>query len=222
MAVHVRRQFWLSICGAIATFLLGLVALFITYWALQTFMFFVLLAFGRADWFINLREYFVWGAMGLLFVAYWRADWQHLENLQFESRGRLMTARVAALATGSPFLTLAAGPKTAHSFVKVLSSIVLIGPALWGTSLRLLARARRLKRLDVGLTAKILAVALKAGRKVPFSDLVERDPNADWERILPALFAVDGIVLIRSEPAGVTVTDDLRNQIAEWRSQQQD
>jgi hypothetical protein len=177
------------------------------------------------DWLVptpTAKETATWIVLGLLFVGYFTANWQHLENLEFESRGRLFTARLAGLAAGSPILNLAAGPKTAHSFVKVISATVLLGPGLVVTSWRMLVRAKRLFLLDTAACAKPIAAVLKAGRKVPLADLADKHSHVEWERVLPQLCLIDGVVILRSEPVGVAITDGLRETIAEWRAAQRD
>jgi hypothetical protein len=218
---HVRQQTILSILGAIGALLLGLVVLAVTYFVLQGILYFLTVSFG-----MSLRTAGVavptaaWIIMALLFVAYFFADWEHLEDLQFESRGRLLTARIAAYGFGSPFLTLAAGPKTAHSFVKVISTITLAGPGLLGTSWRLVRRAVRLQRLDREAIAAVIATSLKSGAKVPLSEVADRHPQADWERTVPDLSLIDGVVFLRGPPVAVTLTDGFRERIAAWRERQ--
>ena len=175
---HARRHGWLSIAGSAASLLGGIVVLYITYWFVTMLMWMVF------DWLVptpTAKATATWIVLGLLFVGYFTANWQHLENLEFESRGRLFTARLAGLAAGSSFLNLAAGPKTAHSFVKVISATLLLGPGLVVTSWRLLVRAKRLFLLDTAACAKPIAAVLKAGRKVPLEDLAVVGDDATLE-----------------------------------------
>jgi hypothetical protein len=216
---HAVRHAWLSIAGSAASLLGGIVVLYITYWFVTLLMWMVF------DWLVpspEAKATATWIVLGLLFVGYFTANWQHLENLEFESRGKLFTARLAGLAAGSPFLNLAAGPKTAHSFVKVISATVLLGPGLVVTSWRLLVRAKRLFLLDTAACAKPIAAVLKAGRKVPLDDLADKHPHIDWEQVLPQLCLIDGVVILRSEPVGVAITDGLRDTIGVWRAAHKD
>jgi hypothetical protein len=209
----------LSVAGSVASLLCGIVVLFITYWLV------LMLMWMFFDWLApspHAKTMATWIVMGLLFVAYGTANWQHLDNLQFESRGRLWSARMAGNITGSSFMNLAAGPQTAHSFVKIISVTLLLGPGLVVTCGRLLVRALRLTRLDTESCAKLIAAVLKAARKVPLEELAEKHPQVDWERILPQLCLIDGVVILRSEPVGVVITDGLRETIAEWRGRRED
>jgi hypothetical protein len=215
---YVRQQTLLGLAGAVASLLCGIVVLFITYWLVLMLMWLFF------DWLApssQSKTMATWIVMGLLFVAYGTANWQHLDNLQFESRGRLCSARVAGNITGSSFMNLAAGPQTAHSFVKIISVTLLLGPGLVVTCGRLLVRTLRLARLDTDACARLIAAVLKAGRKVPLEELAGKHPNVDWERVLPQLCLIDGVVILRSEPVGVVVTDGLREAIAEWRGRRE-
>ena len=216
---QVRRQTLLSLTGSVASLLSGIVVLFITYWFVLMLMW---LFFGWLAPSPESKTIATWIVMGLLFVGYGTANWQHLENLEFESRGRLWSARMAGYASGSSFMNLAAGPQTAHSFVKVISVTLLLGPGLVVTSVRLVIRALQLTKLDTDSCAKLIAAVLKAGHKVPLEDLAEKHPHVDWEEILPQLCLIDGVVILRSEPVGVVLTDGLRETIAEWREKRED
>jgi hypothetical protein len=220
---YVRHQSMLSVLGAIGALLLGFVVLAVTYFVLQGILYFLTVSFG-----MSLRTAGVvvpigtWILLALLFVANWLADREHLENLQFESRGRLLTARVAAFGFGSPFLALAAGPKTAHSFVKVISTITLAGPGLIGTSWQLVRRAVRLQRLDREAIAAVIATSLKSGAKVLLGEVADRHPEVDWERTVPELSMIDGVVLLHGPPAAVTLTDGFRERMTEWRARRRE
>jgi hypothetical protein len=215
---YIRQQTLLSVVGAIAALMAGVVVLVVTYFVLQGLLYFLTVSFGMS---LQTAGVVVpattWIILALLFVAYRFADWGHLEDLQFESRGRLLTARVAAYGLGSPFLSLAAGPKTAHSFVKVISAIALAGPGLLATSRQLVRRVLQLRQSDREAMARLIAVSLKSGAKVELAEAADRNPESDWERVVRDLSLIDGIVILRGPPAAVTLTDGFRERIAEWR-----
>jgi hypothetical protein len=156
-----------------------------------------------------------------LFVAYLFADWEHLEDLQFESRGPRQKARLVARGFGSPWLAWAAGPRSAHSFVKIISTLALAGPGLLATSWQLVRRAVQMQRCDRAAMAGVVAAALKSGSKVELGDAANRNPQSNWEQVIPDFALIDGVVLLQGPPAAVTLTDGFRERIAEWRERRQ-
>lgn len=215
----IRHQTLLGIAGAIAALIGGIVVLIITYGVLRGILFFLGVSFGIS---LSYASGIAWFILALLFVAYLFADFEHLEDLQFESRGRLITARLVARGFGSPWLGLMAGPKSAHSFVKVISMLALAGPGLLATSWQLVRRAWRLQQSNREATAWVIATSLRSGAKVELASAADQHPDANWERVIPELCLIDGVVLLQGPPAAVTLTDGFRERIAEWRDRRQE
>ncbi len=220
---YTRQQTILSVAGAVGALLAGIVVLVVTYYLLQGILYFLTVSFG-----MSLRTAAVavpvltWSLMALLFVAYAWADWDHLQKLEVESRGRVLTARIAAHGLGSPFLALAAGPRTAHAFVKVISTFTLAGPALLATSWRLMRCSLQWQRCDREAMTELIARSLKSGGKVNLAEVIDEHPQVDWERVLPDLSRVDGVVFLHGPPAAVTLTDGFRDRISEWRQRRRE
>lgn len=208
------KQHRLRIVGGVASIGLSLVVLLITYYLVRFFLWFSFSWLLGTGWGLTFGA---WMVMALLFVAYFTANYQELEELQFESKGKLVTARVASYVSGNSFLALAAGPETMHSFVKVLSVTILAGPALLFNGLRLFQSAAKLKQLDVEMTATTLRRLAKAGTKIPLGDLLENVPDANPVTLIDSMQQIDGVIIRRGENSGMYLTEPLQLELGRAR-----
>jgi hypothetical protein len=190
------------------------VTLLITYWILYVVMAFfsmtVLTDFAVGQWAPLV-------GIVVLFVLQVIVRQRDLEDYKFEGGSRQTMALVAARATGFGMLALAAGPQTAISFGKLCLSILLIGPALFFGGLRLAARAWRLSKLDVERCAPILATLYSDDRKFPFQELMDRHRAEAPERALPQLADLGGVLFRTSDPPGLSLSAELREEIRAGR-----
>ena len=154
-----------------------------------------------------------WVGLAVLFVLYFITDQRSLEKLEFESGERQLASRVASRLTGGGFGGLAAGPKTMGSFVKVLSSILLIGPALTAGCLRLLRDVWLLLRIDPDLLAKGLLQLAKSQQRVPLSAMAKDLSESQAKSLMTHLSLVDGVVIRGGKNAGLTLTDALLKEL---------
>jgi hypothetical protein len=204
-----RQRMLRSLAGALAVFLAGLAVLWLTWWAIFGITWFVLLSFSISSTIVSV---ITWIVFGLLFVAYFTANWERLERAEFESPSRLRVARAAAQLADSPFLALA-GPKTMGTFVRAVSIIALVGPGMVMTSWKLLQQAGAAWRASPERVAEVLRTLATAGARLPLEDLTRLDPSDRMPTTFAAVRLFDGITLRSSEPVGLVMHDSLRNKI---------
>ena len=105
-------------------------------------------------------------------------------------------------------------PNTLHSGIKIITDCLYSGPRVAGFGFRTMARARRLRRIDVGNCGAVLTLLVFAGRKMGFqeiSDALGEGFNPAW--IFPQIADVEGVLFLKAEPAGLTLTQELRDEI---------
>lgn len=197
--------------GSVGTLACAILTLIVTWWASWIFLAMVL-------WVFNLDDYCTIGAwiiLGLLFVSHLTVNRQHLENLKFdeESPG-LVAAQFAVHVAGYGSLGLfLTGPNTARSQVKVISQILLIGPAMVGLVWRLARASIAAWGMEVSTVAVGLSELLMAEKRVSVDELVKKSATLHPPRFLRQLLLVDGVILLTSNDPAVTLTDSLRSEI---------
>ncbi|MFN7141641.1 MAG: J domain-containing protein [Limisphaerales bacterium] len=98
-------------------------------------------------------------------------------------------------------------------FSKIIADFLLIGPRLLGFTGSLFWRALRLCRLDYWRCAQILEALLRKGRRISFVELEQVVPDANRFHVFDQLKDIDGVVFLLSEPAGVSLVQDLRTEL---------
>lgn len=209
VAKFLARRAANCLLGAMVTFLAALAVLWLTWQLIHITLWFVLLSFSPPMVVITVST---WVIFALLFVAYATANRTRLEQLEFDSPTRLRMARATAIFADSPFLALA-GPKTAGSFVKIVSVILLIGPGILMTSWKLLQQAFAAWRGSPAQVAKVLETLATAGARLSLEDLSRVDPTDGVLTTFQAVRLFDGVILRSSAPVGLVVTDSLRDDI---------
>ena len=216
----VHRSSLLAILGAVGLAIAGALAVYITFWAFYVALWSwvpkaAYFGLGRNQ---DTAKTFAWVLVGLTFLGRLTFFRRHLDNYEFETGSvRRTISLTSARATGHSLLALAAGPKTALSFLKLLASLLCIGPAILHQALDLVILAVRLRRLDTASCAPIIAALYKADKKVSFDELFRKVPVADPSAVLAQLQHLDGVVFRTSDPPGLSLAGHLREEIDDWR-----
>ena len=206
-----QRRAMLLAMGAIGASVCAIPVLIVTWWAIFLIACLVLFPFDLESYCLAV----VWVVFALLFVAHQTTNREHLENLKFdeESPGLAaveFAADVAGFSSLGLFLT---GPNTARSQVKVISMVLLVGPAMLGQSWRLARAAIAAWRIDVSTVGVGLAELLIAEKRVPIDDLVRKAATLYPQRFLREMLLVDGVIVLTSADPALTLTDSLRSEI---------
>jgi hypothetical protein len=77
-----------------------------------------------------------------------------------------------------------------------------------------MAKANRLRRLDVGNCGAVLTLLFAAGRKMGFQEITDAlGEGFDPAWVFPQMTDLDGVLYLKTEPAGLTLTQELRDAI---------
>jgi hypothetical protein len=211
VAKFLTRRALLCFLGAIGTTLAAAAVLWLTWQVIYFILWFLLLSFSlpSSATAVSASTWVIWG---LLFVAYFTANWQRLEKLEFESTAKLRTARIAAILTDSPFLALT-GPKTVGSFVKVVSVIALVGPGMVATAWKLFLMSLAGFRGSADKVAEVLKSLATVGVRIPLEELMRSESEEALAPTFAAVRLFDGVIVRSSDPVGLVLTDELREEV---------
>jgi hypothetical protein len=104
-------------------------------------------------------------------------------------------------------------PDSAHSFLKMFTSILFTAPRLVMGAIHGVARWKRLGSLDLEGCGAILGHLLQNEHRVALTDIGEAFHHRSLERLLPQLAEVSGVLFLKSPPPGLSLSTDLRREI---------
>jgi hypothetical protein len=96
---------------------------------------------------------------------------------------------------------------------RLIADALLIGPRLVAGAWTCLKKAGRLSRLDAEAGSRVLAVLFSRASRCSPGDLVQSGVP-DPTKAANQLRDIDGVVLIRLDPPGLTLTSELRQELA--------
>ena len=173
------------------------------------------LAFG---WRTGSDEVVLWVSLVvlvLLFIGNATADRRELETLSVSAgtfHDRPVHIDIPLLGGGSTVNPLA--PDSARSFVKLIASLLCTGPRLAAAAFGALSKVRRLGAVDVESCAGVLAFLAARDGRVPFAEVVPAVPRGhDVAAVLTQLQEIDGVMLLKSEPPGLSLESGLRTEL---------
>lgn len=193
----------LLICGA------ALLTAIVIYW-----MAFALLGFVTG-WLFTL-PYWLKRLLSLavvvgLYVLHARTNVEVLMELEVATRDGRPPFSIRWPAVGLLTNVQVFAPETRRSIIRLVAAIWLISPQLMWAGWQDLRRARRLRQLDITACATIISMMLGKTKKVSFEEILAAYPHLDVSGLAAQLLELDGVVLLREEPPGLTLTADLRH-----------
>jgi hypothetical protein len=209
-----RSQARLSLLAAGLLFLLGLVVLSITFGVIY-------LVIGCAfDWAIphspSTRLIVSLIVLGLLFVGNATTDRAYLESLSFSTgtkEEKPVSIYVPTVGMASTINPLA--PDSAHSIVKVITTLLYTGPRLVTGSMRMCGKGRRLARMDLAGQAAVLELLYRKDKRVPFEEIAAAVPPGHYVgAIVQQLRELDAVLFLKSPPPGLALTSDFRQEMS--------
>jgi hypothetical protein len=105
-------------------------------------------------------------------------------------------------------------PDSAHSFLKMFTSILYTGPRMIMGAIHNVRRWKRLGRMDIDGCAELLALLLERGKKVALTDVAAALPGRPLALLFPQLAEIRGVLFLKSGEAGLSLSTDLRQEIA--------
>jgi hypothetical protein len=197
--------------GGAAALALGIVVLLVTYWVTHAVCWITLQSFH-----VNSAVYVVISVvfLVLLFIGNARTDRQYLEEVSVSTgtfSDQVVTFYVPGLGMASNINPLA--PDTLHTGVKLITRMLFFGPRLVTAAGRAFVKAVKLRRLDLAGCGAVLEILYQRPGRMAFEELVRAVPGLDPVKVFPQLTQVDGVLFLSSEPAGLTLSTELREQI---------
>lgn len=104
-------------------------------------------------------------------------------------------------------------PDTIHTGVKMITDCLYSGPRVVVSGIKALRRAARIRRLDRQACGAVIARLLAANRKFSFQEIATEVQGINPTQVFPQLHEIEGVLFLRAEPAGLTLTQELRQEL---------
>jgi hypothetical protein len=139
---------------------------------------------------------------------------EYLESYSFTTgtaSDKVVTFYVPQVGLASTVNPLA--PDSAHSYLKMFVSVLYTGPRLLMGAVHNLRRAKRLATIDVDGCAGILSFLLEREKRASLVEIAAAFPGRSLEALFPQLAELQGVLFLKSEPPGLSLSTDLRREI---------
>lgn len=169
---------------------------------------------------LYLVPYLSAGFVLILFHGHLTTKRSYLTEYSFIT-GTAHDEPVTVMAGGSALSTInPLAPDSAHSYVKMIVSVLYTGPNMCMALRNRLARIYHWFTLDREGTARVLAFLLDQEEKIPMSELIENVPQGqNPEKILQQLLEMDGVLFLKNEGPAISLTSELRSELEEHISE---
>lgn len=149
----------------------------------------------------------------LLGVIYLTVSWEALQNLNAESSGESgPLIRMSPRLIGLPVLSF--GRSLGYlSALKVLLMILLIGPASWHLVILMIQRLRIIQTTNRERLTAAIKKLLESERRISVSAALGVDSPWEVRQALAELGLIYGINFIEAPPAGLVMSDSLKDEI---------
>lgn len=189
------------------------VVLGVTFAGFYTFSFFVFWRVFRFH--LALLWWCAFGGLVLLFIANAFSDREELTEYEVESMdgGPVHTfylPHAGMVSNLNPF-----SPANARVGVKIIADILLSGPRLVMAAWAAFQRSQRLREMDVPVLAVVFATLISAGKRVSLAEILPELGHCDPSLIFQQLHEIEGVVFLKTPPAGLSLTGELRAEIFE-------
>jgi energy-coupling factor transporter transmembrane protein EcfT len=154
-------------------------------------------------------------AIIVLFIGNFTTSREYLESYSFTTgtaSDKVVNFYVPQVGMGSNINPIA--PDSAHSYLKMFMTVLYTGPRMVMSCVHNLRRARRLKSLDIEGVVAVLSFLMGRDKRVSLVELGAALPGRDLAALLPQVAEIDGVLFLKSEPPGLSLSTDLRREIA--------
>jgi len=190
----------------------GLFAYLLTFALTYGAVFFVSLTL--LHWSLAVCFWITVALMVALFFGNLTTAREYLESYSFTTgtaSDKVVTFAVPRLGVVSNINPLA--PDSAHSYLKMFVSVLYTGPRLLMGAIHNVRRANRLATLDAAGCGAILSYLLEREKRVPLTEIGGAFPGLSLEALFPQLAEVSGVLFLKSEPPGLSLSTDLRREL---------
>lgn len=109
---------------------------------------------------------------------------------------------------------MSAGAFEVRSMASVVNYILCGGVLLVMGSVRNLRQYQELQRLDMNSCARVIALLFSAGKRQSFAEILEKLPGLNHVRVFDDLRWIEGVHFLASEPPGLVLLPELKEEIA--------
>lgn len=155
-----------------------------------------------------------------LFVLQRRFDGDDVEpvNVDAGTRGEL-TLRLSRL-TGSSWLMYLDKPGgELNPVIRMVTNLLFLAPRLFRVSWRMWTVTQRLRSMDVATVAAALDTLMQAGGRIAIGEVVQDFPHHDPQRLIENMTTVDGVILLASDPPGLTLSPAFVEDFDAWKAE---
>lgn len=162
---------------------------------------------------IRLQNPLLFSAIFSAFVLVWLFVSHYRRNAAFFRASRFRTSRVHVSNTGfsRALNILLSAPLDDDGIFK---RMIYTGPQWLASAVSMFYKSCALLRMDIGSCAKILLILFEKGSRVSFTELGQRLPECNGVKVFPQLRDIPGVIFLQSEPSGISITSDLRRELA--------
>lgn len=102
---------------------------------------------------------------------------------------------------------------------RLITTVIRYGPHLILESIRLVGDAGRLAAFDVDGCAPVLALLARADARLPYADILPViPPGHDANDVMAQLRLLEGVLFLKSEPPGLSLTSAFRKELRARKS----
>jgi hypothetical protein len=212
LASKLRAQGRSSMIAGVCLMALGLAVLFLQFWVVYGFVWIVSQS-GLSHW---GRIFYALVGTGLLFLGNKFASTDELDALQLKLEPNRFISSVQLRSVGYGALSAFSSFENAPGLVKFVTIPLFMGPRIIMAAVGMIRQGMALKDFDHLACGRVLNSIIRAGKRVSFEQLGEKFSELDLERIVPQLMLLDGVILLKSEPIGLTIGPDMIEEFHTW------
>jgi DnaJ domain len=102
---------------------------------------------------------------------------------------------------------------TEHGIVRDFADLLFAGPILLIASVDFFKHALRQDQLEIKACAQILLTLLSRNSRFSYTELTRRTNIPNSMRVFPQLREIEGVVFLKADPPGLSLTADLRAEL---------
>lgn len=208
----VRAQISLNLLGSIGALLGGIAILILTWGLVYLVSFFALgVWLGYHHWVHTVAGLLL---IPLLFWGNARTSREYLTEYSVsvgttsETVVNFYLPGVGQVSNINPL-----APGTMHAGVKMITDCLYSGPRVVMAAFGMFRRSREMRKMDLEGCGAVLTLLFAAHRKMSFQDIVNAISGLDAATVFTQLHLIDGVVFLAADPAGLTLSQDLRKAI---------
>ena len=193
---------------AFAMFILSSVILFITFWVI-----YVVIYLG-SYWIHPLSHTILcWSSfivIGLLFWGNSKTSKEYLSEYSFTTGTATDEIVVFTGGGGSNINPLA--PDSMHSYTKLITNILYIGPNTFMFALRNLKQTIHLSKIDISECGEVIKLLFESEEKIPISDITSQ-LSLTCNKVFLDLSCLDGILFLSKGQPSLALSSNLKEEL---------